>query len=108
MSRVIIIDNPRVEFDTSHLESFGSIVNIRNMMVSPFRVGEFEGKLISTLEHMQFAPRVDYVALIGRQVQVTLGCLAILEYFGTIKLLIYSNSERHYIERKLRCPMLNN
>lgn len=100
--QIILIDNPRAEFDITSLEEHGTLVNVRYRLTSPFLEGKFENRLLETLDLVDFDPRRDAVAVIGRQTQLCMSMITIAQRYDEFCLLLYSNSEHKYVVRKVQ------
>ena len=107
MPKVILVDNPRAEFDVSGLAEFGEVVNVRDQMVSPFKAGTFEESLIRALMSWEFDPDEDYIALVGRQMQLVLSVITIQKVCGRVRLLVHSTVESRYVVREVECQTMS-
>ena len=102
MSKVIIVDNPRKDFfNFDDVKQYGQLINIRDHLRSAFNTDAFEKSLLDTLDSIDFNPHVDYIVIIGRQIQVTLTTLFVFKKYKKLNLLMYSHTDEEYLVRNI-------
>lgn len=105
MSRVFRLDKvENRDVDLSSLDAYGEQVELYGRLCSPFDVETYRQRLLDVLEESEFNAYRDYVPIVGRHINTTLGVAIIAAHFGRVQLLMWSSVERKYTLRSLTCP----
>ena len=99
MCKVFAIESTNL--DLGPTREYGDLVYIfENSRVSIWD-REFSQSIVDELFVLGFDPTRDYLVMTGHIVPLVLAVAAAVTAWGTIKLLLWSASERHYTEREV-------
>jgi len=100
--RVIFIEHPRQNINTSSAEKFGEIeylFDVDSRRCSVFSTEFFQRHIKESLIEINYDPKVDYVCVAGSMVVLAIALVTIAKNYDDFKVLLFSSTENRYIER---------
>jgi len=102
MPKVILIEKPKANIDTSKAKDFGEIEYLfdnAQKRCSAFDTIKYQRYMLKKLEEINFDPDSDFICATGSVLVLTVCLIAIAQRYDRFKALIFSSTESQYVER---------